>query len=112
MVYMDHKNLLYYQKPQDINRWVVCYIPKLAKYDMKLVHKPGATNWADALSHHPRYNDGSSDNKAVTVLPDHFFCHVTSFLDIEEQVHMAQEGHESISHWKETLSLQYLDEEG
>jgi hypothetical protein len=75
---------LYYQKPQDINRRVAQYIPKLAKYNMKLVHKPGATNWADALSCHPRYDDGSSDNKAVMVLPDHFFCHAISFLDIEE----------------------------
>jgi RNase H-like domain found in reverse transcriptase len=111
-VYMDHKNLLYYQKPQDINRRVACYIPKLAKYDMKLVHKPGTTNWADALSRHPGYDDGSGDNKAVTVLPDHFFCCVISFLDIEEQVCIAQEGHESVSCWKETLPIQYSAEEG
>jgi hypothetical protein len=91
---------------------VAQYIPKLAEYNIKLVHKPGATNRANALSCHPGYDDGSSDNKAVTVLPDHFFCRTISFLDIEEQVHMAQEGHESISCWKETLPLQYKDGEG
>jgi hypothetical protein len=75
---------------------VARYILKLAEYDMKLVHKPGATNQADALSRHPGYDDGSGDNKAVTVLPDHFFCHAISFLDTEEQVCIAQENHELI----------------
>jgi hypothetical protein len=56
---------------------------------MKLVHKPGTTNQADALSHHPGYNNGSSDNKAIMVLPDHFFCCAISFLDTEEQVRIA-----------------------
>jgi RNase H-like domain found in reverse transcriptase len=44
MVYIDHQNLLYYRKPQDINQRVARYIPCLAEYDFKLVHKPGATN--------------------------------------------------------------------
>jgi hypothetical protein len=91
---------------------VACYIPKLAEYDIKLVHKPGATNQADELLCHPGYNDGSGDNKAVMVLPDYFFCCAISFLDIEEQVCIAQEGHELISRWKETLPLQYSDKDG
>jgi hypothetical protein len=79
---------------------------------MKLVPKPGATNQANALSCHPGYDDGSGDNKAVMVLPNHLFCHAISFLAIEEQVHRAQEGHESISHWKETLPLWHMEGEG
>jgi RNase H-like domain found in reverse transcriptase len=43
-VYTDHQNLLYYRKPQDINWRVARYIPHLAEYNFKLVHKPGATN--------------------------------------------------------------------
>jgi RNase H-like domain found in reverse transcriptase len=104
-IYTDHKNLLYYRKPQDINQQVARYIPKLAKYDIKLVHKPGATNRADTLSRHPGYDNRSGDNKAITVLPNHLFCHAVSFIEAEDKVRMAQEGHESISRWKETLPL-------
>ena len=49
-VYTDHKNLEYYRHPQHINRCVACYIPRLADYNYILVHLPGDSNKADALS--------------------------------------------------------------
>jgi hypothetical protein len=42
---------------------------------MLLEYKPGATNRADALLHHPDYEvEGNPDNKDVTVLPEKYFC--------------------------------------
>ena len=49
-VYTDHKNLEYYRHPQHINRRIARYIPRLADYNYVLVHLPGISNKADALS--------------------------------------------------------------
>jgi hypothetical protein len=49
-VYTDHANLQYYRQPQKINRCVARYIPRLAEYNFKLIHKPGKYNKADHLS--------------------------------------------------------------
>jgi hypothetical protein len=49
-IYTDHANLQYYRQPQKINQWVARYIPRLAEYNFKLIHKPGKYNKADHLS--------------------------------------------------------------
>jgi hypothetical protein len=49
-VYMDHTNLQYYRQPQKINQHVARYIPRLAEYNFKLIHKLGKYNKADHLS--------------------------------------------------------------
>jgi hypothetical protein len=51
LVFTDHANLQYYRHPHKINRWVARYIPCLSKYNYKLIHKLGALNKADHLSH-------------------------------------------------------------
>jgi hypothetical protein len=70
---MDHKNLEYYHQPRHINQRIARYVQQLADYNFQLVHIPGSTNKADALSQRPDYDDGSSDNSDVTVLPPHLF---------------------------------------
>jgi hypothetical protein len=49
-VYTDHNNLEYYSHPQNITRQVARLIPHLADYNYILVHIPGQSNKADALS--------------------------------------------------------------
>ena len=49
-LFTDHKNLEYYRHPQQINRRVARYIPRLADYNYQLVHKPGIQNHADSFS--------------------------------------------------------------
>ncbi len=72
-VYTDHKNLQYYRNPQHISQWVAHYIPLLEDYNYLLVHKPGASNHADALSHCPDFDDGSRDNDHTLILSPHLF---------------------------------------
>ena len=74
-VYTDHKNLEYYQHPQHINRRVARYIPRLADYSYTLVHLPGDSNKADALSQRPDLHLGADDNDEVLVLPLSLFAH-------------------------------------
>jgi hypothetical protein len=67
-VVTDHVNLQYYWQPQKINRWVARYLGNLAKYNFKLVHKPGCLNRADHLSWQLDYDEGKEDNVEVQVL--------------------------------------------
>ena len=109
-VYTNHKNLEYYRKPQSINRQVAHDIPHLADYNFQLVHIPGTTNKADALSRCPDYNDGSFDNTDVTVLPPHLFIHATTFLSIDDHARVCQfQQPDLLKHWSNTFSLKQVD---
>jgi RNase H-like domain found in reverse transcriptase/Integrase zinc binding domain/Chromo (CHRromatin Organisation MOdifier) domain len=94
LVYTDHANLQYYRHPHKINRRVARYIPQLAEYNYKLIHKPGALNKADHLSRRPDYNQGKDDNEDVTVLPDEVFAYAISLSSLEDRVFQAQEHNE------------------
>jgi len=50
LVFTDHANLCYYRDPWKIGPQVAGYLPKQEQYNILLEYKPGATNWADALS--------------------------------------------------------------
>ena len=50
LVYTDHANLRYYREPRKIGPCVAGYLPECKQYNILLEYKPGATNWADALS--------------------------------------------------------------
>jgi hypothetical protein len=70
--------LEYYRHPHHINWRIARYVQQLADYNFQLVHIPGSTNKADALSRRPDYDDGSDDNLDITVLPpDHFIQSTT-----------------------------------
>jgi hypothetical protein len=77
-VLTDHKNLEYYRHPRHINWRIARYVQQLADYNFQLVHIPGSTNKADALSRRPDYDDGSDDNSDVTVLPPDLFIQLTT----------------------------------
>src|SRR6267142_2578909 len=55
LAFVDHANLAYYQHPQKINRRVARYISTLTDYNLKIIHKPGTLNRADALSRRTDY---------------------------------------------------------
>ena len=57
-----------------MNHRIARYILTLGNYNIILVHKPGATNHVDALSHRPDYDDGTADNNHTIALPDHLFA--------------------------------------
>src|SRR6202012_5284341 len=93
MVFTDHKNLEYYRHPQRINRRVARYIPRLADYHYRLIHKPGRQNHADALSRRPDHMKGEEDNTNITVLSPEVFAHSALMARIDERVMSHQLDH-------------------
>ena len=86
IVLTDHANLQYYRHPQKINRRVAQYIATLADFNIELKHLLGVKNRADPLSRRPDYDDGSSDNKQVTALPDELFIKAIEMTALDKQI--------------------------
>ena len=85
IVHTDHANLTYWRQPQEINRRIARQVLELEEYNIKLQHVPGKNNGrADALSRSPAYNQGSSDNQNVMVLPDKLFIRALALQDLEQ----------------------------
>jgi hypothetical protein len=95
-IYTDHANLQYYRQPQKINQHIARYIPRLAEYNFKLIHKPGKYNKADHLSRRPDYNEGKEDNQDITVLKDKLFVCAMALNTLEELVLTAQEDQDNL----------------
>jgi hypothetical protein len=105
-IYTDHDNLRYYRHPQKLNRHVACYIVFLADFDFELVHLPGKRNQADPLSRRPDHDDGSTDNKETTALPNELFARAIEITILERQVHQLQkENHELCLAWKRKYGI-------
>ena len=111
-VFVDHANLLHYRHPQKVNRRVARYILTLADYNIKIHHRLGPLNKADALSRRPDYNEGKEDNNEVTPLPPSLFMKQlrTTILDAlietdhkenRDEYSRLQETH----HWEEEAGL-------
>ena len=74
IVHTDHTNLTYWRQPQKISRRIARQVLELEEYNIKLQHVSGKNNGhADALSRRPDYDQGTTDNQNVTVLPDKLF---------------------------------------
>ena len=105
-VYTDHKNLEYYQHPRRINARVARYIPRLADYYFKLIHKPGTQNHADALSRRPDHDNGTEHNSDVVVLPPEVFANATLTTQIDERVMAQQLAHQAtLEEWADPFQL-------
>ena len=111
-VFIDHANLLHYRHPQKVNRRVVCYILTLANYNIKIHHRLGPLNRADALFQRPDYDEGKEDNNEVTPLPPSLFAEQlqTTILDaLIEADHKKNQGEYSklqgTHHWEEEARL-------
>ena len=50
MVHTDHANLTYYRKPQKLSLWAKRAVARIMQYNIRICHKPGILNKADALS--------------------------------------------------------------
>ena len=90
IVLTDHKNLEYYCHPRHINRCIAHSVQQLADYNFRLVHIPSASNKADALSCRPDYDDGTTDNTDIVVLPDHLFTHAATLSSVDDHVNACQ----------------------
>ena len=110
MVYTNHKNLEYYKRPQNITCQVACYIPHLADYNFTLVHIPDMTNKANVLSRCPDFDNGSSDNTDITILPPHLFAWAAMFsLDDHAKACQLQQK-KILQQWANTFPLTKIND--
>ena len=120
-VLTDHKNLEYYKEPHHINRRVARYVQRMQDYNFVIQHIPGESNKSNALSRRPDYDQGTSDNTNVTVLPPHLFVQTTtlsclfarattlSSVDERVRAHQLQQP-ELLSKWATTYPLKQIGE--
>ena len=74
-ILMDHQNLLYFKRPQDLSRRQAQWQQLLQEYHFTIVHHSGKTNPADPLSRRSDFEKGvEDDNKSKILLPDHLFA--------------------------------------
>ena len=82
------------------------YIPQLVDYNFTLVQVLGTTNKADALSRCPDFNDGSTDNSDITVLPPHLFTWESTLSSLDDHAKACQlQQHDLLKWWSHTFSL-------
>jgi len=68
-IWMDHKNLEYFMMAKKLNRRQACWSLYLARFDFKLIHRPGRSmGKPDTLSRRPDHGKGASNNKDIVLL--------------------------------------------
>ena len=73
-VLMDHQNLTYFKKPQNLNRRQARWVMDLQEYDFVIKYRPGKTNTkADLLSRRAGHDKGEQDNQGVILLKEELF---------------------------------------
>ena len=87
-IYLDHKNLTYFQSTQKLNRWQAQWSLLLSKYDIKLVHLPGPKIiLSNMLSWWPDFvPEKDTNNEDIVLLLDWLFINL---IDIELQREIA-----------------------
>ena len=69
IILIDHKNLEYLIKPQDLSCWQACWNQILQEYHYIIQHYPGKTNPANPLSWRPDFEKRVKDNTQIQILP-------------------------------------------
>jgi len=83
IILSDHKNLMYFQTAQKLNRRQAHWSLFLSEFDLKLIHTPGSKMiQSDALFRQPDHITDEIDNDDIIVLPDNIFI---KMIDLELQ---------------------------
>ena len=68
-ILMDHKNIKYFIKSQDLSHWQACWNQTLQEYNYIIQHHPEKKNPADPLSWRPDFEKEVTDNTQIQILP-------------------------------------------
>jgi hypothetical protein len=90
---MDHTNLIYYRKPQKLTSRAKRAVARIMQYCIKIKHKPGVLNKADALSQRPDY-PYKTESKWETVFPNSMFINATTIDTTIPAMMAAQHNHQ------------------
>ena len=69
-IWTDHNNLTYFMSKQKLTRRQARWALTLSRYDLRIVHKPGAYNRADPLSRRTDHKEGVEHDNDDRVLLD------------------------------------------
>jgi hypothetical protein len=69
-IWTDHNNLTYFMTKQKLTRWQARWALTLSRYDLQIIHKPGAYNRADPLSRRTDHKEGIEHDNGDRVLLD------------------------------------------
>ena len=77
-VFIDHKNLTYFCKPQVLNHCQACWLLDLVDFNLTIIHVPGSQlAGPDALSRRPDLLPSTTpENEGVTLLPPSLFVNL------------------------------------
>ena len=89
IVHTDHANLTYYRHPHKLTDCTRRAISRIMRYNLRIKHKPGIHNRADALSRRPDYAKRTQPEEEIG-LPEHLFIHDISALDLDDAIRNAQ----------------------
>jgi Integrase zinc binding domain len=108
-VISNHTNLQYYREAHKITRRVTCYLPRMADFNMRIMHHPGKTNKADPLSRLPGVDQGEHDHDNVLVLPPELFMRLlTEHQSLENEVLEEQKKQAALmKQWEETEKIHF-----
>ena len=67
-IWLDHGNLVYFTTKQKLSCCQACWALYLSHFKFIIIHKPGAYNKADALSHCPDLKEGMAHDNEERVL--------------------------------------------
>ena len=69
-IWSDHGNLVYFTTKQKLSCRQACWALYLSRFKFIIIHKPGAYNKVDALSHCPDLKEGMAHDNEEQVLQD------------------------------------------
>jgi RNase H-like domain found in reverse transcriptase len=73
-IWLDHGNLVYFTTKQKLSRRQARWALYLSRFKFIIIHKPGAYNKSDALSHRPDHKEGMvHDNEERVLLDTKYF---------------------------------------
>ena len=76
-VLTDHQNLMYFQKPQNLNQQQARWILDLQEYNFTIKHWLGKSNTkADLLSRRADYPQGENNNQDIILFKQEHFCNI------------------------------------
>ena len=86
-ILMDHKDLEFFRKQQDLSHCQTRWQPILQEYYLVILHHSGKTNSAYSLSRRPDFEkEVELDNKSQTLLSNTFFSSPSSPISISAVV--------------------------
>jgi RNase H-like domain found in reverse transcriptase len=96
-VISNHANLQYYREAHHINHHVAHYLPRMAEFNMTIIHRSRKTNKADPLSRPPGCDQGDHDHDDMVVLPPKMFVRLlTEHQSLQRKVKEAQDRHQAV----------------